>query len=437
MIKKTSVSLHVKLFVLLLLSIPGYPLADEPPRMTINVENQELELNHYPAEGSALALWFPPGYGFVKRHHQVARTLQQHGVESWQVDLLESLFLPRGSASIRQVDPELVARVIEQAQQQTGKPVVLITNSYGAIFSLRGMRAWQQNHPGDNNLLGAIMFSPNAYQGIPSLGLPPRYIPETYASNMPLMILQSARNGNRGQLDDLLAALRTGGSPVFVQLMPGATSLFYKEDQAEATLEHLQQAPQRIVRAITLLKKLPTPHKVAPLPEETPAEKTSLGLDIDLKPFRGNWSPPLLDLKDANGEHHTLRDYTGKVRVINFWATWCPPCVEEIPSLNRLREKMADEPFELISVNYAQQTDEVKDFLREVEVNFPVLIDHDGTEAARWRVIAFPSTYIIDANGRIRYGVNAAIEWDTPQVIETLKQLIRNTTASSSGKKRQ
>lgn len=429
-------SLRVKLFVLLLLLMPGYALAGEPSRMTINVANQELELRHYPAEGGTLALWFPPGYGFVERHEQVARALQQHGVESWQVDLLENLFLPRGSASIRRIDPQLVARVIEQAQQQTGKTVVLITNSYGAITALRGMRAWQQKHPGDESLIGAVMFSPNAYQGIPSLGLPPRYIPETYASNMPLMILQSARNGNRGQLVDLLGALRTGGSPVFVQLMPGATSLFYKEDQAEATLRHLQQAPQRIVRAIALLDKLPTPHKVAPLPHETPVEKTPLGLDIGLKPFRGDWSPPVLDLKDANGQQHTLRDYTGKVRVINFWATWCPPCVEEIPSLNRLRETMANEPFELISVNYAQQAEEVKAFLQEVEVNFPVLIDHDGDEAARWRVIAFPSTYVIDANGRIRYGVNAAIEWDTPQVIETLKQLIRETTSSSAEKRR-
>ena len=63
-------SLRVKLFVLLLLLMPGYALAGEPSRMTINVANQELELRHYPAEGGTLALWFPPGYGFVERHEQ-------------------------------------------------------------------------------------------------------------------------------------------------------------------------------------------------------------------------------------------------------------------------------------------------------------------------------------------------------------------------------
>ena len=428
-------SLRVKLIALLLFFVSASPLAAEPARLTLNVQNQELELRHYPAEGKVLALWFAPGNGFGQRHDQVARDLQQQSIESWQVDLLENLFLPRGSTSMRRIDPQLVASLIEQAQHQTGKPVVVITNSYGAIVGLRGMRAWQQKHPGDDTLIGAVMFSPNAYQGIPSLGLPPQYIPETYASNMPLMILQSARNGNRGQLDDLIAALRSGGSQVFVQMMPGATSLFYKEDKAEATLEHLQQAPTRILRAISLLDKLPKPDRVAALPEEGPAPaEDELGLDIGLKPFRGDWSPPTLDLEDANGRQHTLRDYTGKVRLINFWATWCPPCVEEIPSLNRLREHFEGENFELISVTYAQQADEVQAFMQEVEVNFPVLIDHDGAEAARWRVIAFPSTYVIDANGRIRYGVNAAIEWDTPQIIEALKQLVRKTTPSSAEK---
>ncbi|TDY00495.1 TlpA disulfide reductase family protein [Thiohalophilus thiocyanatoxydans] len=420
-------SLHVKLIALLLLATAS-PLAADPATLTLDVQDEEFELRHYPAEGEVLALWLAPDNGFGERHDQVARALQQQGIESWQVDLLENLFLPRGSASIREIDPALVGSLIERAQRRSGKPVVLLSNSYGAIPALRGMRAWQQDHPGDPALIGAILFSPDTHQGIPSLGLPPQYVPETYASNMPLMILQSARNGNRGQLDDLIAALRTGGSQVFVQMMPGATSLFYEEDKAQATLAHLQQAPARIVRAIHLLDKLPKPEKVAALPEETPVRgDEQLGLDIGLKPFRGDWSPPVLDLEDANGRQHLIDDYTGKVRVINFWATWCPPCVEEIPSLNRLREQFDSENFELISVNYAQRADEVKEFLQEVEVNFPVLIDQDGTEADRWQVIAFPSTYVIDAEGRIRYGVNAAIEWDDPQVIDALRQLIRET----------
>lgn len=420
--------LRVNVIVLSLLYMLFSPVTAQE-RLTLNIQNQDLELQGYPASGKYLALWFAPGYGFDERHAQVARDLQQLGIETWQVDLVENLFLPRGSASIRQIDAQLVGNLIEQVQRQSGKPVILISNSYGAVLALRGMRAWQQKHlPEQFQLIGAIMFSPNAYQGIPALGLPPEYIPEVYGTNMPLMILQSSRHGNRQQLDDLLAALHRGGSPVFVQMMPGATSLFYKEDQSAATLDHLRQAPQRITRAIRLLDRLPTPDRPAPLPLDIAVQEKEFGLDIALKPFQGNWAPPPLALQDASGQSFTLRDYTGKVRVINFWATWCPPCVEEIPSLNRLREELANEPFELISVNYAQQADEVNQFLNEVEVNFPVLIDHDGAEADRWHVIAFPSTYVIDANGRIRYGVNAAIEWDTPQVIRTLRRLITETT---------
>ncbi len=386
-----------------------------------------MQIRHYPADGHYLALWIASGNGFGERHHRVAADLQQRSIESWQVDLLENLFMPRGSGSIRKLDPGLVAELIRQAHRLTSKKIVLISNSYGAIPVLRGMRQWQLDDDRKDYLIGGILFSPNTYQGIPSLGLTPEYIPEVHATNMPLMILQSARNGNRWQLPQLIEALQSGGSQVFYRLMPGATSMFYKEDKATDTRRHLQETPARIVQAIHLLDKLPRPATPAALPGKATTEPKQLGLNISLKPFRGGWSPPPLILKDANGVQHAIRDYTGKVRIINFWATWCPPCVEEIPSLNRLREQFAAQPFELISVNYAQQADEVKDFLKQVEVAFPVLIDRNGSEAARWQVIAFPSTFVIDARGKIRYGVNAAIEWDNPEVLATIRQLIRDS----------
>ena len=419
--------LRMKLIVLLLLSGLCSPAVAES-LLTLQIENQEFELHRYPAEGKYLALWFASGNGLGERHAQIARGLQQQGIETWQIDLLENLFLPKNSRSIRQVDANIPGKLIEQAQRKSDKRVVLISNTYGAILALRGMRAWQQAQHEDNRLIGAVMFTPYAYRGIPSLGLPPEYIAEAHATNMPLMILQSARNGNRQQLDDLLAVLREGGSNVFVQLMPGATSMFYAEDQAEATIEHLEQAPGRILRAIHLMEKLPRSLAAAPLPDHAKDSNQELALDISLKPFRGNWSPPPLELDSANSRHYALHDYTGKVRVINFWATWCPPCVEEIPSLNRLREKLDSNAFELISVNYAQQAGEVKEFLEKVEVNFPVLIDHNGRVSDRWQVIAFPSTYVIDGKGRIRFGVNAAIRWDTPQIIDQLQKLINETT---------
>lgn len=119
-----------------------------------------------------------------------------------------------------------------------------------------------------------------------------------------------------------------------------------------------------------------------------------------------------------------IDDYRGQVTLVNFWASWCTPCVKEIPSLNRLKTRMAGRPFRLISVNYGESAQQVHAFLRRVEVRFPVLLDIDGAVARQWKVFAFPSTFVIDSEGRIRYGVNAAIHWDDAAVIEMLEGLI-------------
>ena len=121
----------------------------------------------------------------------------------------------------------------------------------------------------------------------------------------------------------------------------------------------------------------------------------------------------------------------GKVSLVNFWASWCGPCVEEIPSLNRLRQKMVAKSFELISVNYAESNSTMQAFLRRVQVDFPVLMDRSGEVAANWNVMAFPSTFVIGKDGRIVYGVNAAIEWDSPEIIAQLNALIDSDTEQS------
>jgi peroxiredoxin len=110
---------------------------------------------------------------------------------------------------------------------------------------------------------------------------------------------------------------------------------------------------------------------------------------------------------------------------VNFWASWCPPCVAEIPSLNRLREQMQELPFELISINYAESPEKIRAFLQRVSVQFPVLVDPNGKVSQQWKVIGFPSTFVIGKDGKIKYGVNAAIHWDTPEVVNTLKALNR------------
>jgi len=81
-------------------------------------------------------------------------------------------------------------------------------------------------------------------------------------------------------------------------------------------------------------------------------------------------------------------------------------------------------PFELISINYAEDTKTILEFMKKVKVEFPVLLDKDGGFAKKWNVITYPSTFVIDKNGDIKYGVNAAIEWDSPEFIKKIKSLL-------------
>ena len=89
---------------------------------------------------------------------------------------------------------------------------------------------------------------------------------------------------------------------------------------------------------------------------------------------------------------------------------------------------MQDEAFELVSINYAEDAAVIREFMSQVQVDFPVLLDPEGTEAARWRAVVFPSTFVIGPDGRIHYGANAALAWDAPEVIKTLRELAHQAT---------
>jgi len=393
--------------------------------LTVNVLDQELSVERYPAEGQHLLIWVAPGYGSNDRFVQTSEQLAADGVEVWLVDLAESLFLPKTTRTMRSLDGRYVAALIESAHRASGKPITLMSLSYGALPVLRGVRQWQlqqQANPVANYLTGVILFSLDLYSEIPALGLDPVYDPIASATNVPVMLFQSGKRGNRWQLERVLEHLQVGGSQVWSKVLPGVTGVFYEGDESAATMDALKRIPRDIERAINLLYRVPTPLKPRELADQAPAAWH--GLDMELKPYRGNPLPDAMSLKDTDGASVTRTDYTGKVTLVNFWASWCPPCVEEIPSLNRLREIMRGKPFELISIDYAEDAETIRNFLQIVEVDFPVLLDADGRVSASWNVLVYPSTFVIGHDGRIVYGVNGAIHWDDASVIEQLNALI-------------
>ena len=150
-------------------------------------DNIDVEISHYAAQGDYLVLWIAPGYGFRKGQFEMASLLSRQGLETWLVDLNETLFLSRGSNAMRQLSGQYVAELISRAHQRSGKKIILLSSFYGAIPVLRGARNWQLSSPGAPSLLGAILFSPALYSRVPALGKDPDYLPIADASNLPSM----------------------------------------------------------------------------------------------------------------------------------------------------------------------------------------------------------------------------------------------------------
>ena len=144
----------------------------------------------------------------------------------------------------------------------------------------------------------------------------------------------------------------------------------------------------------------------------------------ELKPWSGGATTPPLALRDLQGREHRLADYSGKVVLLNFWATWCEPCREEMPSMQRLQDKLAGKPFAVIAVNFGEGAPRVNEFLKKVPVRFTVLLDRDTSTATAWKVKVLPTTLVLDPQQRIRYSVVGDLEWDSQSVEDTIKKLL-------------
>lgn len=135
---------------------------------------------------------------------------------------------------------------------------------------------------------------------------------------------------------------------------------------------------------------------------------------------------PEFSLSDMQGNQHSLSDYRGKVVMVNFWATYCGPCIKEMPSMQRLKEKLSGKPFAILAVDMAEEKSAVERFLQkhDIKVDFPILLNPEGDVVENWMITAVPTTFIVDPQGKIRYALFGGIEWDKPDVIETINGLM-------------
>lgn len=145
----------------------------------------------------------------------------------------------------------------------------------------------------------------------------------------------------------------------------------------------------------------------------------------ELKALPPNTEPPPLALPDLQGREHTLAQYRGKVVLLNFWASWCPPCVREMPSMQRLNAALKNRPFAIVTVNMDETREEITAFLQKLKIHeFVVLMDRGGKVLQRWKVHVFPTSFVLDADGKLRYAFAGAPEWDEGDVRKQIEALV-------------
>ena len=218
----------------------------------------EMDLRTFPTEGSELILGFPCDLGTGEAEAQSGEVLSERQLEVWLADLLGAHFLPIAPSSMRSLEGDEVASLIEHAvKQRDGKRIVLTASGYGAIPALRGAQIWQQQHPEDKHLLGAILFFPMLTATSPEPGKPIKYLPVVSQSNLPVVIMQPGNSPTRFWARKLKKELQKGGSRVHIEVLPRVRSRFYS--RADATADELataQRLPELVQQAVEKLKQL-------------------------------------------------------------------------------------------------------------------------------------------------------------------------------------
>ncbi len=142
-----------------------------------------------------------------------------------------------------------------------------------------------------------------------------------------------------------------------------------------------------------------------------------------LTPVEGRPPAPELDLLDMEGVRHRMADYRGKVVIVNFWATWCPPCREEMPSMQRAYEQLREEGIEMLAVNIGENEDIIFAFTANYPVEFPLLLDLDSATIQSWPVKGLPTTFVVDPQGRLAYRAIGGRAWDDPDLLAPVRRL--------------
>ncbi len=402
-------------------------------------DGTELAILQFPAESEQAAtrfIWMPTEHGVQPGEISIAERLarQAGSVEVLIPDYFTSFFLPAGKQALDAVAAGSLRSVVEQyPAPRSGKKnpdIFIVAANKAAIPAMQALRKNQATAP--QQRIGLILLNPDVTSGPAIPGVPSHYHPVVASTNAPVFIIQAEKSPWRHGLFKLEKALEKAGSDVFLQVLPGVRDRFYFRPDAtrqeEATAQRL---PVILTQATKLLAPyLEKERHPATADALTKAEK----VERKPKPQRKRGLSPYtgaqgksFSLPNLDGTMTSLDDWRGNVVLLNFWASWCPPCVHEIPSMVALKHRLQGRPFEIVAVNLGEPLSDVRHFLSQHPVNFPVLLDSRGETAKSWQVTAYPTSFIIGRDGRIRFALAGGHDWDESESVDVIEKLLDET----------
>lgn len=135
---------------------------------------------------------------------------------------------------------------------------------------------------------------------------------------------------------------------------------------------------------------------------------------------------PDFTVKSLAGQDVALASLKGKVVLVNFWATWCPPCKEEIPSMMKLNQQMAGKPFQMLAIAIDEGGKEaVEGFFKKSGLSLPAYLDTDGAVSRIYGTTGVPETFVVDKTGIIRKKIVGGMDWSAPEVAAYLDELLK------------